>query len=99
MGELSQLKGLGLSSEKRLNEVGIFTRQQLSALGAIHVFITLEKYHGKTPSLNFLYALVGAIEDIPWQQVAQQERERLLIELASAREFNALLLNESDEQR
>ena len=41
--------------------------------------------------MNFLYALVGALEDRPRKEVAKTERGRLLTELEGCEEFEALM--------
>ncbi len=87
---LKKLKGLGPKSEKLLNEVGIHTRQELAALGAVSVFIRLERECSIKPSLNFLYAMVGALEDRHWIDIAKTEKSRLLIELDGGREFDRI---------
>ncbi|MEM7360579.1 MAG: TfoX/Sxy family protein [Pseudomonadota bacterium] len=64
---LRELKGLGPKSEKQLAEIGIHTPEQLVEVGAIEAFQRLiqqaEDIGSNRPSLNFLYALVGALED------------------------------------
>ncbi len=62
MGELSKLKGLGPKSEQCLNGAGIHTVAELKAIGPIEVFVRLCNEGRIKPSLNFLYALVGALE-------------------------------------
>jgi len=94
MGELSKLKGLGPFSEKSLNLVGIYTEAQLRELGAVRAFIKLKKESNQKPSLNFLYAMVGALEDVHWAKIAQNEKGRLLMELEGYRELEAMLKSE-----
>lgn len=86
VGELSQLKGLGPKSEEALNAIGIHTKAQLKALGAVRIFVQLQEHSGSNTSLNFLYALAGAIEDRPWTDMAKFEKAHLLAELAGFRE-------------
>jgi DNA transformation protein len=97
MGELSKLKGLGPKSEKCLNEIGIFTEEQLRELGAVETFIRLKKECSIKPSLNFLYAIVGALENAHWANVAKSEKGRLLMELEGYRELKEILKEESIE--
>ncbi len=61
--KISDLQGLGPKSELWLNQIGIFTKSDLQAIAAVGAFIKLSEYHDKQPSLNLLYAMVGAIED------------------------------------
>lgn len=89
MGELSRLKGLGPKSEKSLNEVGIHTREDLERIGPVRAFIMLREAASTPPSLNFLYAMAGALEDRPWTEIAKSERGRLLLELEALLEAGA----------
>ena len=88
MGELSKLKGLGPKSEQSLNEIGIYTQAQLRDVGAVRAF---------NPSLNFLYAMVGALQGEHWANIAQSERTRLLTELHGHQELQAIV--EAEELR
>lgn len=94
MGELSKLNGLGPKSEKSLNEIGIFTKDQLQEIGPVRVYIKLLKECNTWPSLNFLYALVGAIEGEHWVKIAKTEKERLLTELDGFQELEKILKTE-----
>ncbi len=94
MGELSKLKGLGPKSEKYLNQVGIFTRDDLEEIGPVRAFIRLKQAKEINPSLNFLYAMVGALQDEHWADIARTEKGRLLMELEGFRELEAMLAHE-----
>jgi DNA transformation protein len=63
MVNLSKLKGLGLKSEKYLYEIGIHTKEELEKIGAVRAYIKLKKECSIKPSLNFLYAMVGTLEN------------------------------------
>ena len=97
MGELSKLKGLDPKSEISLNEIGIHTKQQLQEMGAIKAYIKLKEEGNTKPSLNFLYAMVGALEDEHWGNIAKSERGRLLIELDGSLELKEILRDEGIE--
>ena len=94
--QLRQLKGLGPQSEKWLIEVGITSPQVLRDLGPVRAYIRLMQDGSNKPSLNFLYALVGAVEDKHWQEIAHKEKGRLLIELEGYRELQAMLSAQED---
>ena len=89
--KLADLPGLGPKSQAWLCEVGIETPDELMALGAIRAFIKLTKGCSTKPSLNFLYALVGAIEGQHWLKVSQNEKGRLLMELEGYQELEDML--------
>jgi len=96
MGELSKLKGLGPKSEKCLNAIGIHTVVELKAIGPMEAFVRLSNEGRIKPSLNFLYALVGALENRSWQEVARTDKARLLLELQDYHEFRGLLHGRND---
>jgi len=50
----------------------------------------LEEQCSIKPSLNFLYAIMGAVEDRHWVDIAKSEKDRLLIELKAYRECEAI---------
>jgi DNA transformation protein len=97
MGELSKLKGLGPKSEKCLCEIGINTREDLERTGAVRAFIKLKNECSIKPSLNFLYAMVGALENEHWTNIAKSEKGRLLMELEGYRELEEMLKEEGIE--
>ncbi|HEC19569.1 MAG TPA: competence-specific regulator [Gammaproteobacteria bacterium] len=97
MGDLSKLKGLGPKSERCLNEIGIKTRSDLEAMGPIRAFLKLREECSIKPSLNFLYAMVGALEDKHWADIAKTEKGRLLMELEGFQELESMLKEEGVE--
>lgn len=94
MERLRDLHGLGPKSEAWLQEVGINSPDELRAIGAVRAFIRLKKECSTKPSLNFLYAMVGAIEGEHWLNIAQNEKGRLLMELEGYRELEEMLKSE-----
>ena len=97
MGELSKLKGLGPKSEKHLNEIGIKTKSDLEAIGPVRAFLKLREECSMKPSLNFLYAMVGALEEKHWIDIAKSEKGRLLMELEDYKELERVLKEEGIE--
>ncbi|MFW5442713.1 MAG: TfoX/Sxy family DNA transformation protein [Methylococcaceae bacterium] len=61
---MSKLKGLGPKTEKYLNEIGIYSKDDLVKIGAVNAYIKLQKESRFKPSMNFLYAMVGAVENV-----------------------------------
>ena len=90
MKYLREMSGLGPKSENWLIEVGIHTPEELREIGAIRAYIRLENECSTAPSLNFLYALAGAIEGRSWLNIAKHEKSRLLTELDGYRELEEL---------
>ncbi len=91
MGEISRLKGLGPKSEQWLNSIGIETEAQLRELGPVRVYLRLKGEGSINPSLNLLYAMVGALENRHWTDISQSEKARLLMELEGYQELEAIL--------
>ena len=97
MGEIANLKGLGPKSEEILSEVGIHTKDKLMETGAVGAFLKVKKMSGVNPSLNLLYALVGAIEDKHWVDIAREEKSRLLLEVDGYEDLARMLKEEGVE--
>jgi DNA transformation protein len=88
--EVSQLQGLGEKSAKCLNEIGIYKRSDLEKTGVVNVFMDLKEEGSIKPSLNFLYAMVGALENKHWAKIAKEEKGRLLMELEGYKELEKI---------
>lgn len=97
--KLYELKGLGPKSEKCLNEIGIYTFEELKVIGPVRAFIKLHKGASVKPSLNFLYALIGALENRHWAKIAKSEKERLLAELEGYYKLEELFSDENVDNR
>ena len=68
MQTVDQLKGLGPKSREMLANIGIDTAEQLRAADAFDVYARLHQVIPNV-SLNMLYALIGAQEDLPWKSI------------------------------
>jgi len=68
--ELTKLKGIGPVSEKWLNAVGVYTKEDLEKIGPRRVY-EMVKRAGFHPTVNLLYALVGALNGVHWMEVAE----------------------------
>ena len=94
MERIRDLRGLGAKSEESLAQVGIRSVDDLRAIGPVMAFYRLRmrsRERGEAlPSMNFLYALVGALSDRPWQEVARSERADLLNQIHSFEEMERL---------
>ena len=77
ISEIASLKNLGPKSEAWLNQAGIYTLQQLQALGAIEIYRRVIA-QGIKPSLNLLYALEGAIQNKHWTDLDKDEKASLI---------------------
>jgi DNA transformation protein and related proteins len=81
---IRDLRNLGLRSERMLQQIGIYTAEELRRRGAIRAFTELKRA-GITGSLNLFWAIAGALEPWPegrhWREVARGD-ERLSLLLA-----------------
>ena len=72
----SGLKNIGPVSMEWLRAVGIVSREDLERLGAVEAY-RLVKAHGFNASLNLLYALEAALQDIHWTALSPQAKAKL----------------------
>jgi DNA transformation protein and related proteins len=77
---LDPLPNLGPRSREMLLRAGIRSARELARLGAVAAFVRVKR-SGAKPSLNLLWALEGALTELPWQVVARQHRTSLLLAL------------------
>lgn len=77
---VASLKGLGPKSSAALRTIGISSIEDLRAQDPFDVYAELK---AKVPgtSLNFLYGLIGAIEDVHWQEIKKTRRTAILLRL------------------
>lgn len=83
--EIAALPNLGETSAEWLEAAGITTRDELAALGAAGAYIAV-KQAGFRPSLNFLWAVAGALLDISWTAIPAEVKKQLLQEVAKLEE-------------
>jgi DNA transformation protein len=74
---LSQLVNIGAKTEQLLNEVGIFTRQELQTVGAIEAWIRMRCMHPETTTLSILYVLQGALLGLTPREIPVEIVEQL----------------------
>ena len=77
---ISALNNLGPKSQEMLAAAGIHNLAQLRKLGSVAAYAAL-KQQSPRASLNLLWALEGALTDLPWQTVAREHRTSLLLAL------------------
>ena len=76
---LTELKNIGNKIAGRLNEIGIFSEEDLRRVGAVgaHRMIR-EKYLDDTlPVCYYLYSFEGAITDKHWDEIGEQRKQQL----------------------
>lgn len=75
--ELESLKNLGPVSSRQLQAVGIETIEQLETMGPFQAFQLVANQFPSETSVTFLYALHGALLDIPLGEMSDQDKARL----------------------
>ena len=76
---LTDLKNIGKKIAGRLNEVGIFSEDELRLVGAAgaHRMIK-EKYPDETlPVCYYLYSFEGALNDKHWDEIGEKRKLHL----------------------
>ena len=77
--ELSNLKNIGATIEKRLNDIEVFSKNDLKKLGVVNAY---QKIQHKNPDKNipicyYLYSLQGALENKHWDNISERKKTEL----------------------
>jgi len=76
--KIESLPNLGPKSAQMLRSVGIRTLAQLKKHGAVEAYVKVRAID-KRASLNLLWALEAALTGRAWQDIARNDRLRLLL--------------------
>lgn len=87
--QISELLNLGLRSAKMLADAGIKTVAELEEHGAVEAYLAMKR-EGIPVSLNMLYAIQGALNNVHWNTLDRAERENLIMELDARMEEEGL---------
>lgn len=87
MERLIDLRSIGPRCQDLLQQVGINTPKQLRELGAMEAYLRIIEETDFKPYIGLLYALVSAIENRDWYDVAQTDKARLKAELEGIQEL------------
>lgn len=82
-----KLRNIGPKSAAWLRQVGLRSRDDLQAVGAVEAYMRVKRA-GFRPGLNLLYAIEGALLDCHWQEIPDERRHQLVL---AADEATALL--------
>ena len=80
MGRIRDLPGLGQKSEDMLAQAGFYDVDEFLKTDPFIIYSRL-KQSLPSVSLNFLYAIIGAQEGIPWQTIAKERKTEILMRL------------------
>ncbi len=85
--KLSELKNIGPTIEKRLNEIGIQSKKDLERIGPAKAYQRIrQKYPDKTiPVCYYLYSFQGALEGKHWDDISEKTKQSLLSKTAKKR--------------
>ncbi len=77
--KLTELKNIGTKIAGRLNEVGIFSEDELRIVGAVKTHKMLkEKYPNEIfPVCYYLYSFEGALSDKHWDDIGAEKKREL----------------------
>jgi DNA transformation protein len=77
--ELTGLKNIGNKIAGLLNEVGIFSEDDLHKVGPVGAYRMLKaKYPGETlPVCYYLYSFEGALSDKHWDDIGEKRKREL----------------------
>jgi hypothetical protein len=76
MKQERRIRNIGPVSEEWLRAAGIQSQEDLEAIGSVEAYRRV-RLHGFNASLNLLYALEGAIRDLPWNSLPEPVKARL----------------------
>ncbi len=79
--DLAKLRNIGAKTAAKLADVGVTSAAQLEELGAVEVFRRLRTQ--RQVNVAMLWALQGALLDLPWYALPDDIKQALLDELAS----------------
>ncbi|MFN0299217.1 MAG: TfoX/Sxy family DNA transformation protein [Burkholderiales bacterium] len=74
-----ELINLSPESSLLLEQVGIEDRRKLEELGSVGAYVEIHR-KGLRPTLNLLYALEGALRNMPWTNLPYHVRASLTLE-------------------
>ena len=80
---LEQLTNLGKIAARQLAEVGIKSEADLRAVGAAAAYLKLKDHFGRGVSLNYLYALDGAVKGVRWDLMPETDRAVIRAEVSA----------------
>lgn len=77
---IEELRNLGPKSAQMLERAGYTSIDDIRAVGPVQAYLHVKRVW-KGASLNLLWALAGAVQNISWQEARHQYGEALLVEL------------------
>lgn len=77
--DLTDLKNIGRKIADRLNEVGIYTKEDLRRVGAVGAHRMIKERHPDEtlPVCYYLYSFEGALTDKHWNEIGEHRKLQL----------------------
>ena len=78
--DLSSMKNIWPTIQKRLQEIGINSKKDLKKIGPVLAYQKIQSRNpGKTiPVCYYLYSLQGALDNKYWDDISQSKKKNLL---------------------
>ena len=76
MGELSKLPNIGKELERQLNEIKIYTKNDLDKIGALETWLRIQAIDSSA-CINRLMSLEGAIQGIKKGELSEKDKNYL----------------------
>lgn len=76
MGELSKLPNIGVEVEKQLNQVGIYTKDELEEIGSQEAWLRIQKIDSSA-CIHRLMALEGALQGVKKSELSVEDKAYL----------------------
>ena len=86
--ELEQLPNLGKTTLMWLRAIGIRTADSLAKKGIYWAYVGMQQ-RGFRVTNAVLFSLAGALRDVPWRSLSDEEKQTLLAGLAAFEEHSA----------
>jgi DNA transformation protein len=77
MTKLTDVRGIGPTTAEWLNEIGIHSFEEIQALGAMETYKRLKSAFPKFVTLNALWGLEAALNDIDWRDITPERKVEL----------------------
>lgn len=83
---LTQLKNIGKKIASRLNEIGIYSEEDLRQIGPEKAHRLIEKNYPKEklPVCYYLYSFEGALRDTHWNSIGNKRKMELKTAICGA---------------
>ncbi len=76
---VEELRNIGVTIARRLNEVGVFSEHDLRSIGAVEAHRRIhDRYPEKTlPVCYYLYSFEAALSDVHWDDLPESRKREL----------------------